>query len=105
MSQLAVAHSTALAVDQFPSILSFADRFGLLEAGNGPDVVVRARLERRNRCCPRCRRVTVEPVECDDGLFDRNGAPIPGTATVAGFFCNACHHEWPARMPRLALHC
>jgi hypothetical protein len=47
--------------------------------------------------------VTVEPIECDDALLDRNGAPIPGTASIAGFFCHACRHEWPARMPRLAV--
>jgi hypothetical protein len=65
--------------------------------------VTRARLERRNRCCPRCGRVTVEAVEHEDALLDRNCRPIPGTASIAGFFCSACLHEWPARLPRLAL--
>jgi hypothetical protein len=103
MSQLAIALSTPLVVDEFPPIVSFAAGVGLLEADDGPDLVARARLERRNRCCSRCRRVTVEPIECDDALLDRNGAPIPGTASIAGFFCHACRHEWPARMPRLAV--
>lgn len=58
---------------------------------------VRARNELRNRVCPNCSRVTVEPVELHDGLLDKNGGFIPGSATLVGFSCNACGHEWPSR--------
>ncbi len=65
-------------------------------------VLARARLLHRNQCCPRCGRVTVEPLERDDALFDRNGTPIPGSASVAGFTCNSCHGEWSTSHLRLA---
>lgn len=103
MSQFAVACPPELAVDEFPRILTFTPRNRIAAPLDRPDVVTRARLERRNRCCPKCGRITVEPVECDDALLDRNANPIPGTASVSGFFCNACLHEWPARLPRLSL--
>lgn len=54
------------------------------------------RLLLHNRVCPECSRITVEPVELLDGHLDRKGALIPGSATVVGFHCNACGHEWPA---------
>ena len=56
--------------------------------------LARARLEHQNRCCPNCRRVTVHPVELDDGLLNRWGMTIPASATVVGFCCRSCGHEW-----------
>ncbi len=103
MSQLAVTRATGIAVDEVPRILAFTPRNRIAAPYDRTDVVTRARLERRNRCCPQCGRVTVEAVEREDALLDRNCRAIPGTASLAGFFCNACHHEWPARLPRLAL--
>lgn len=66
-------------------------------------VLARARLMHRNQSCPRCGRVTVEPVEYDDALLDRNGTPIPGSASVAGFSCNSCHGEWGPSRIKLAV--
>lgn len=61
--------------------------------------LARARLEHQNRCCPNCRRVTVHPVELDDGLLNRWGMTIPASATVVGFWCRSCGHEWtPQRL-------
>ncbi len=57
----------------------------------------RARTEFKNRNCPHCKRVTVDPVELRDGQLGRNGAIIPGTGTLVGFSCNACGHEWPTQ--------
>lgn len=103
MSQFSVARATGIAVEETPRILAFTPRNRIAVPHDRTDVVTRARLERRNRCCPRCGRVTVEAVEHEDALLDRNCRAIPGTASIAGFFCNACLHEWSARMPRLAL--
>lgn len=86
-------------IDDVPPILSFpaiADRM------RSQSIVGRARLEHRNQRCRQCGRVTVETVELDDALLDRRGMPIPGTATVVGFFCNACRHDWPVNHLRLA---
>lgn len=102
MSQLAVARATGLTIDEVPHVLAFFPRNRITAPLDRTDVVTRARLERRNRCCPQCGRVTVEAIEHEDALLDRNCIPIPGTASIAGFFCNSCHHEWPAQLPRLA---
>ncbi len=56
----------------------------------------RARLWNSNGSCPCCRRVTVEPVELEDGLLNAKSEPIPGTASIVGFSCNSCGHEWAA---------
>jgi hypothetical protein len=103
MSQFAFARATGIAADEAPRILAFTPRNRIAAPDDPTDMVTRARLERRNRRCPRCGRVTVEAVEHEDALLDRHCRPIPGTASIAGFFCNACLHEWPARLPRLAL--
>jgi len=60
-------------------------------------VVARARLEHHNRSCPKCRRVAVRLMELDDALLDRRGLEIHGTATIIGFYCTACRHEWAPR--------
>lgn len=57
---------------------------------------LKARQCYHNSSCPACRRVTVEPIELNDAQISRNGAVRWGTATVVGFSCNACGHEWPA---------
>jgi hypothetical protein len=56
----------------------------------------RARRQLHNRSCPICNRITVEPIELNNGILGRNGRMIPGTGTLVGFSCNACGHEWPA---------
>jgi hypothetical protein len=59
------------------------------------DVLTRARALHENRCCPSCRRAGAIPLDLGDG-DDRNAAmPIPGSATLVGFYCDACGAEWP----------
>ncbi len=59
-------------------------------------VLARARALHRNRCCPHCGRGGAIPVDLGDG-DDRHWAmPVPGTATLVGFYCDACGAEWPA---------
>ena len=59
------------------------------------DVLTRARALHENRCCPRCRRAGAVPLDLGDG-DDRNAAmPVPGSATLVGFYCDACGAEWP----------
>jgi hypothetical protein len=100
MSDTTLAVATVDAsIDDVPYVLSFpaiADRM------RSQSIVERARLERHNQRCRHCGRVTVETVELDDALLDRRGMPIPGTATVVGFFCNACRHDWPVNHLKLA---
>lgn len=58
------------------------------------DVITRARLLFSNRSCQECGYPVVEPVEMSDSLVNRNGLAIPGTATLTGFRCCGCDHEW-----------
>lgn len=88
-------------VDGSPVILQHpivARRLASFEGEERTDVrqtpLKRARLERDNRCCPSCRRVTVQLIELDDALLNRWGVSIPGSATVVGFACGSCGHEW-----------
>ncbi len=60
------------------------------------DVLQRSRTIHENRQCPTCHHPVVEPLELRDGAVNRNGMPIPGTATLVGFRCQRCDHEWPA---------
>lgn len=92
MSRSAVAACAAPHADAAPYVLAFPT---IANRMRSQTVVERARLQHRNQCCTRCRRATVEAIEADDALLDRKCAAIPGTATVVGFFCNACRHEWP----------
>lgn len=63
--------------------------------------VARAKLEHDNCKCPSCRRMTVRTIQRDDALLDRRGLEIPGTATIVGFYCTTCRHEWLPEAPRL----
>jgi hypothetical protein len=90
---LLVLHA-AHAENDSPEILSFSDWKPRIEADRNRKAVRRARLEYHNQSCPSCGRTTVEPIELDDYRMNRNGAPVPGTATVVGFSCNACHEMW-----------
>ncbi|HUG18776.1 MAG TPA: hypothetical protein VMM56_07340 [Planctomycetaceae bacterium] len=60
------------------------------------DVLIRAQTIRDNRQCIDCGHPIVELLELNDGTFNRNGMPIPGTATLVGFRCASCNAEWPA---------
>ena len=58
------------------------------------DIITRARVLFSNRTCPSCHYPIVTPIELNDGKLNRNGLPIPGTATLVGFHCDSCHREW-----------
>jgi hypothetical protein len=58
------------------------------------DIISRARLLFENRSCPNCHYPVVLPLELDDATINRNGLPIPGTATLVGFHCSGCGDEW-----------
>lgn len=106
MSQLAQCSAPVDSFDTAPTILQYpvvAQRLTSLTIESDTDArqttVARARLEHQNKCCPNCRRVTVHPVELDDALLDRKGLVIPGTASIVGFYCTTCRHEWsPTRL-------
>ncbi len=81
--------------DGEPLILSFTPRRGARLHNHVMDVIERSRILHRNRCCPNCNHPVVEPIELDDAVMSRNHLPIPGTATLVGFHCQACSCEWP----------
>ncbi len=94
MSHLSLYDPQLSNEDDGPRILSFT------AGARDPriqDAALRARLARRHQQCPSCDRVTVDPIELGDARLNRNGAMIQGTATIVGFRCNACSHEWPIR--------
>ncbi len=91
----AAARRTAKAWHDKPAVLSF-QAFAEDHRPNRDNPVTRARVLRKNDCCPRCRRSVVEPLELADGFHSRNQLPIPGSATLVGFHCLSCDWEWPA---------
>ena len=56
--------------------------------------VDRIRLIRKNRVCPSCQRVHVEPVSIGPRLRNRDQMPVPGANVLVGFRCCHCDHEW-----------
>lgn len=92
MSQL-VVHAAHRDLEG-PRTLSFADWKPRLEADDAYRAIRRARMEYHNQSCPSCGRTTVEPIEMADSRIGRNNCLVPGTATVVGFSCNACHEMW-----------
>ena len=74
-----------------PSILPFAVSSA---PRNRLDVISRARALFNNRACSACGYPVVEPIELADGISNRNGITIPGTATLVGFRCCGCKNEW-----------
>ena len=70
-------------------------RFKLPAGGNSMiDLLIRAQQIRANRCCPQCDHPVVTPVELEDGVVNRTGMVIPGTATLVGFHCESCDLDW-----------
>jgi hypothetical protein len=80
-----------------PGILPFPSLRREIKLGSAPamDVVTRARVLFSNRTCQECRYPVVEPIELADSTMNRSGLAIPGTATLIGFRCCGCQHEWP----------
>ena len=83
----------ALDDEHAPAVIPFTPRLKE-HFSSGPSALRRARLWNSNQACPCCRRATVEPVELEDGLLNAKAEPIPGTATIVGFNCSSCGHEW-----------
>ncbi|MCA8998744.1 MAG: hypothetical protein KDA80_17220 [Planctomycetaceae bacterium] len=95
MSAAVALASFDACVEEEPQIYSFAAFANVRSRKVDIAPHQRAKLEHQNRCCPICRRATVEPVELRNGQIGRNGQMIPGTGTLVGFSCNGCGHEWP----------
>jgi hypothetical protein len=95
MSQLRL-YSPALDDEHEPAVIPFSDRVKTLQFHNRVLPLRRARMWQKNQTCPCCRRITVEPIELDDHLFDRKNEPIPGSATIVAFCCESCGFQWPA---------
>jgi hypothetical protein len=95
MSQLRI-YAPVLDEEHEPAVIPFTTRIIPLRSKARSSAVQRARLWSLNQSCPCCQRITVEPIELDDALFDRKNEPIPGTATVVGFCCESCGAQWPA---------
>lgn len=81
--------------DGEPAILSFPANLVRLRGRRMMNPVTRARVIHKNSRCPNCRHPAVEPIELGDGLLNRDNVPVPGTATLVGFHCEACRAEWP----------
>ena len=78
-----------------PRILPFPRPRGDASVAAKPmDVLTRARVLFSNRACEECRYPVVEPIELSDSTMNISGLAIPGTATLVGFRCCGCQHEW-----------
>jgi len=100
MSRIRIFSQTAsdlecVTTDDEPVILSLKSYRQLVDDGKLNHVVERARRLYHNNRCPHCSHPMVEPIELDDAIMNRNRMPIPGTATLVGFHCQGCNHEWP----------
>jgi len=84
----------ALDEEHAPAVIPFTPRLKERHHAGSYAAARRARLWNSNQTCPCCRRVTVEPVELEDGLLNAKADAIPGTATIVGFNCSSCGHEW-----------
>lgn len=93
MSQLRI-YAPGLDEEHEPAVIPFRDRILKLRPTPRTSPLQRARLWQLNQTCPCCRRITVEPIELDDALFDRRNEPIPGSATLTGFACESCGYQW-----------
>lgn len=80
-------------LDDEPPILPFHQARADIASTANP-VIRRARALFENRTCPSCNYPVVIPIELENGIRNRNGMVIPGTATLVGFRCRGCSHEW-----------
>ncbi len=79
-----------------PTILSFQLHRDRRHNCAFTGMLERARKLHANRACPECRYPVIRPLELADAVLNENQMPLPGTATLVGFHCQACHYEWPA---------
>ena len=72
------------------------NRTATIISGRFTAPVDRARIICDNSVCPECSGVDIQPLELQDAMISpKSRLPVPGTATIVGFHCNACSTEWP----------
>ena len=79
-----------------PEIYSFVDWVEKLHSPDSNSAAFRAQRLNAHQTCPGCQRVGVLPLMLNDGRIDNSGRMVPGSATLVGFRCQECHHEWSA---------
>lgn len=94
--ETAVRETATTDTSDEPEIYSFADWVTKLRSPDSSYAALRAKHVNKNQCCPDCRRVGVVPLMLNDGRIDGSGRLVPGTATLVGFRCQQCTHEWSA---------
>lgn len=80
--------------DGGPMIVQFRRPVVGHRAQTQEQLLTRAKIVHRNRCCRYCDSPSVVPMQRNDAVMNRNGMPIPGTATLIGFRCRRCSVEW-----------
>ena len=78
-----------------PEIYSFAEWVDKLRSPESNPSALRAQRLNSNQTCPDCSRAGVLPLMLNDGRMDGSGRLVPGSATLVGFRCESCSHEWP----------
>ncbi|MGZ0172013.1 MAG: hypothetical protein ACKVHE_20910 [Planctomycetales bacterium] len=78
-----------------PEIYSFAEWVDNLRMPDANPAALRAQRLNTNQTCPDCNRAGVLPLMLNDGRMDGSGRLVPGSATLVGFRCETCSHEWP----------
>lgn len=78
-----------------PEIYSFVEWVEKLREPDTNPSALRAQRLNANQSCPDCSRVGVLPLMLNDGRMDNSGRLVPGSATLVGFRCETCSHEWP----------
>ena len=98
-STVAEALPTELAdsrnVSDEPEIYSFAEWVEKLRQPGSQPLALRAQRLNKHQTCPDCSRAGVLPLMLNDGRMDGSGRLVPGSATLVGFRCETCSHEWP----------
>ena len=79
-----------------PEIYSFAEWVEKLRSPGSDSAAFRAQRLNANQACPGCHRVGVLPLMLNDGRIENSGRMVPGSATLVGFRCQECSHEWSA---------
>ena len=78
-----------------PEIYSFAEWVEKLQEPDAQPIALRAQRLNAHQTCPDCSRAGVLPLMLNDGRMDGSGRLVPGSATLVGFCCQTCSHEWP----------
>lgn len=77
-----------------PEIYSFAEWVDKLRSPESNRSALRAQRLNSNQTCPDCTRAGILPLVLNDGRMDGSGRLVPGSATLVGFRCDSCSHEW-----------